>query len=261
MRPVNLIPPDERRGDGAPLRMGALVYVLTAGLALLLVGIVAVALTSKQVSDREAEKAALEQELAEAQAKAASLQAFIDFRGVQENRAATVSNLAQSRFDWPRVLNELALVLPSDIQLDTLTGTVSPSVQLASAAQIDTRSQVQGPALEIVGCAPSQDAVAGFVSTLEDIDGVTRVGVKSSGLPEETGPATGSAGVAPVSGAGTGSEDCQVSPEIVKFEIVAAFDSVSTPSSGGTAPTVPAPAAPQTDTGQQQVSNTSVSGG
>ena len=28
MRPVNLIPPDQRRGDSAPLRTGPLVYVL-----------------------------------------------------------------------------------------------------------------------------------------------------------------------------------------------------------------------------------------
>src|SRR5215213_2157174 len=112
MRPVNLIPKDERQGDSAPLRTGSLIYVLVAGLTLLLLGIVAVALTGKQVSDRQAEKAGLEQDLAAATARAQSVQAFTDFRSVQENRAATVSSLAQSRFDWPRVLHELALVLP-----------------------------------------------------------------------------------------------------------------------------------------------------
>ena len=66
MRPVNLIPPDERRGDEAPLRTGHLVYVLTAGLALLLLGIVAVTLTGKQISDREDQKASLQQELDQA---------------------------------------------------------------------------------------------------------------------------------------------------------------------------------------------------
>jgi Tfp pilus assembly protein PilN len=237
MRPVNLIPPDERRGDGAPLRMGALVYVLTGGLAVLLLGIVAVALTSKQVSDREAEKASLEQGLAQATAKAESVRAFTDFRTVQENRVATVSSLAQSRFDWPRVMNELALVLPSDIQLINLTGTVSPAVQLTSSGAISTRSEVSGPALEIVGCAPSQDSTAVFVSALEDIDGVTRVGVSSSKLPEQDE----GAGVSVTSGAGTGTgtQDCQVTPTTVKFEIVVAFDAVPTPSTATTAPSVP----------------------
>jgi Tfp pilus assembly protein PilN len=254
MRPVNLIPPDERRGDGAPLRMGALVYVLTAGLAVLLLGIVAVALTSKQVSDREAEKASLEQELAQATAQAESVRAFTDFRAVQEARATTVSSLAQSRFDWNRVLNELALVLPSDIQLDTLTGTVGPNVQLGSTGQIGMRASVQGPALEIVGCAPNQDAVAAFVASLEDIDGVTRVGVSSSKLPD-TAESSSAAGGAVVSGSSTDTQECQVG-DIPKFEIVVAFDAVPTPSGATTTPSVPPAATPPTGSDQQQVAGT-----
>ena len=185
MRPVNLIPPDERRGDSAPLRTGPLVYVLLGGLGLLLLAIVAVALTGKQISDRESQKAGLEQQLSAATAQANNVQGFTDFRTVQENRAATVTSLAQSRFDWSRVLEELARVLPSDVSLSSLTGTVSSDVQLDSSGSgsgggSDLRGQVNGPALQIVGCAPSQDAVAGFVSALEEIDGVTRVGVDSS---------------------------------------------------------------------------------
>ena len=53
MRPVNLIPPEERRGDQAPLRTGPLAYILLAGLALLLLGVVALVLTGNQVSERE----------------------------------------------------------------------------------------------------------------------------------------------------------------------------------------------------------------
>src|SRR2546421_6733464 len=176
MRPVNLIPPDERRGDSAPLRTGPLVYVLVGAMALLLLGIVAVALTSKTVSDREAKKASLEQELAQTKAQADSVKAFTDFGQVQESRATTVSSLAQSRFDWERVLHELSLVLPSDVTLSSLTGTVTPDVQLSSSSSAgggtDLRSGIPGPALEIAGCAPTQDAVAGFVAALEEIDGV-----------------------------------------------------------------------------------------
>jgi Tfp pilus assembly protein PilN len=259
MRPVNLIPGDERRGDGAPLRMGSMVYVLTGGLALLLLGVVVLALTGKQVSDRQAEKASLEQELAQTTAQAESVRAFTDFRTMQETRAATVSSLAQSRFDWPRVLNELALVMPGDIQLNSLTGTVSPTVQVESGGQVDTRAQVEGPALEIVGCAASQDSAAGFVAALEDIDGVTRVGVKSSKLPESDSEGT-TAGVTSASG-GTGTQECQVTPTTVKFEIVAAFDAVPTPSGATTAPSVPTPVAPSTGGDQQQVANTQVQGG
>jgi len=242
MRPVNLIPPDERRGDAAPLRTGSLIYVLVGGLALLLLGIVAVALTSKQISDHESEKASLQVELADATAQAQRVQAFTNFRTVQANRAATVSSLTQSRFDWNRVLNELARVTPSDVELSSLTGTVTPGVQLSSSGssagdtQVTMRADVAGPALEIVGCAKSQDTVASFVASLEDIDGVTRVGVDSSKLPDDTNQAlTGEPGDQALGN----TTDCQSGPDIYKFKIVAAFDAVPTPQTATAAPSVP----------------------
>jgi Tfp pilus assembly protein PilN len=259
MRPVNLIPPDERRGDSAPLRTGALIYVLVGGLALLLLGIVAVALTGKQVNDREAEKVSLQQDLNQATAEAQSVQAFSSFRAVQENRAATVSSLVQSRFDWDRVLNELARVLPSDVSLTTLAGTVSPDVSLeeGGASGTDLRANVAGPALQIKGCAPSQDAVAGFVSALEDIDGVTRVGVSSSKLgdQDQTDAATGASDAGPSGTTASQSGQGGCPPDIYAFEITAAFDAVATPSTASSAPSVPPAAVPPTGSDQQQVAD------
>ena len=100
------------------------------------------------------------------------------------------------------------------------------------------RGNIQGPALEISGCAPGQDAVAGFVAALEDIDGVTRVGLESSNIDS----ASGSGAAASSS---TGSTDCQdAGPRTASFEIVVAFDAVPTPSTATTAPSVPPSAAP-----------------
>jgi Tfp pilus assembly protein PilN len=245
MRPVNLIPADERRGDSAPLRTGKLVYVLVAGMALLLLGVVAVALTSKQISDREATKAGLQQDLDQATARANSLAAFSSFRAMQESRAATVSSLAQSRFDWDRVMRELSLVLPSDISLSNLTGTVSSDVEIESSGGsgasggTDLRSGISGPALEISGCAPGQDVVAGFVASLEDIDGATRVGLDSSGISDS---ASGTSSGGSSDGGGT---DCTAGGQRpFQFHIVVAFDAVPTPSSATTAPSVPPAIAP-----------------
>src|SRR3954447_23905559 len=114
MRPVNLIPPDERGSDRTAMRTGAFSYVLIAALGLALLGIIALAFTSKQVSDRKSEVAKLTVEEQQATAKANSLQAFANFRAVQEQRSSSVTSLAQSRFDWQRVINELARVLPSN---------------------------------------------------------------------------------------------------------------------------------------------------
>jgi Tfp pilus assembly protein PilN len=261
MRPVNLIPPDERRGDAAPLRTGALIYVLIAGLGLLLLGIVAVALSGKQISDRQSQKANLEQQLTAATARANSVKAFTDFRTVQANRAATVASLAQSRFDWSRVLQELARVVPSDVHLSSLTATVSGSSNSSgssgssssSGGGSDLGSSVAGPTLSIQGCAPSQNAVAGFIAALEDIDGVTRVGLDSSSAPDQNsgGGFTGEPGNAATSGGSDGCSDFD-------FTILAAFDAVPAPSAATPPPT--APSAPATPTANP-TSNDGVSDG
>ena len=179
MRPVNLIPPDERGSDHGTMRTGAFSYVLIGALALALLGMIALAFTSKQVSDRKSEVAKLTAQEQQAEAKAQSLQAFANFRAVQQQRSTTITSLAQSRFDWQRVIDELARVIPSNVWLVQLAGTVNPQVSLTDAPEIQIRDDVAGPALELVGCAPNQDAVAGFVSALEEIDGVTRVGSSS----------------------------------------------------------------------------------
>jgi Tfp pilus assembly protein PilN len=243
MRPVNLIPPDERSGDSASLRTGKLIYVLVGGLALLLLGIAAVALTSKQISDRESQKASLQQELNQVTAQANSLAAFSNFRAVQEQRAATVASLAQSRFDWSRVLHELSLVLPSGVSITNLSGSASPdstsSGGSGGSGGGDLRSGIQGPALEISGCAPGQDAVAGFVSALQEIDGVTRVGLSSSQSADAASSGGASSSTASSSSSGSGSTDCNAGPDSTDFNITVAFDAVPTPSTATAAPSVP----------------------
>lgn len=257
MRPVNLIPPDARRDAVSAMRTGGVPYVLLAGLALLLLGVIAVALAGKQASDKESEVASLQQDLATKTAEAQSLSAFAEFGAVEETRAATISSLAQSRFDWERVMNELALVLPSDVWLVQLAGTVSPAVQVESGPELELRDAVAGPALEIVGCATGQDAVAGFVADLEDIDGVTRVGFAASERPEEE---SATAATETTSGSADAGGECRTRDFITRFEIVVAFDAVPVPSSAGAAPGVPAPLAPDDGgTGQvqaQQAANT-----
>jgi Tfp pilus assembly protein PilN len=246
MRPVNLIPPDARRGDRTPTRTGVFSYVVIGGLAALLLGVIALAFTSKQISDREAEVTELEQKQQEATARAQSLSAFSTFRAVQEQRTATVTSLAESRFDWERVLNELALVIPPDVWLVQMAGTVNPTVQVPDAVDVSLRDSVTGPALEIVGCGTGQEAVAGFIADLEDIDGVTRVGVASSARPEDDVEGTAGDAGAPVSdsGAEEGAGECRTRNFIAKFEIVVAFDEVPVPPTATAATGVPAGAAP-----------------
>ncbi len=220
MRPVNLIPVEERRGERTPMRGGPLAYVLVAALVLLLGGVTLLVVTNNQISEHKAEIARLKQQNSIAQAKAAQYSPYTQFHGIYEQRVANVTSLAESRFDWERVMRELALILPTDVWLTSLGGTVTPEVTVAGLPGISLRDGIPGPALEMVGCATGQEAVAGFVDALKDIDGVTRVGMQSSALGSASGESSGGATADSTAASGT----CQTRRFIAQFQIVIAFD-------------------------------------
>jgi Tfp pilus assembly protein PilN len=228
MRPVNLIPAEERPGGRRPLRAGPLAYLVVGALAAAVIALTALVVTENQISDRQAEVTQLEAEAQNIEARAQELAPYTQFAAVREQRLETVTGLADSRFDWRRVLNELSLLLPANIQLTSLAGTASPEVGLSGGAGVGMRSQIAGPALEVAGCGTSQAAVAGFVETLKDIDGVTRVGFQGSSSGGEGENATSTTSCA---GARSAS-----------FQMVAAFDAapVAPAQTGEVVPEVPA---------------------
>lgn len=223
MRPVNLIPPEDRRGDQASLRTGPLPYILIGGLVLVLAGVIALVLTGNQISEREDEVATLKREDAVASAKATRLASYTQFQSLSEARVQTVQSLADSRFDWERVLRELALILPSDVHLTELSassGGGSGGEENGSSDSGGLLNGVAGPSMTMGGCADGQDGVAQFVTALKDIDGVTRVGVQSSS----------------VSGAASGAAEgttCGVAPGTATFSLVVAFDAAPVPAPEG----------------------------
>jgi Tfp pilus assembly protein PilN len=216
--------------------------VVLGALGLVLIGVVVLSMTSKQISDRKDEVAQLQQQEQQVAAQAQSLQAYADFRAVQQTRSETVSSLAQSRFDWQRVMNELARVIPSDVWLIQMSGTVNPTVSIENAPDVGIRGTIAGPALSLVGCAVSQDAVAGFVSALQEIDGVTRVGVDESAKEDSDVNAASSASSS--DSATASSTECRTRDFIFQFKIVAAFDAVPAPTGASTSPSVPSSLAP-----------------
>ena len=241
MRPVNLIPPEDRRGEQAPLRTGPLPYILLGALVAVLLGVTALVVTNKQISEGKTEVAQLKSEDATAAAEAQRLAAYTQFRSMSEQRVATVQSLADSRFDWERVMRELSLVLPNDVWLVGLTATAAPGVSVEGGGGGEAsgmRDAIAGPALELAGCAKGQEAVAGFVIALKDIDGVTRVGVGSSELSEKSDSGGGGGG------SDSSGEECRTRDFIAKFEVVVAFDAAPVTASG--TEEAPAPVATET---------------
>lgn len=217
MRPVNLIPPESRRGDSAPTRSGPLAYVLVGVLVVALGVVSAMTVFGNQIDESRAAVADLEPRIDEAQARAASLAPYVSLESTRDSRVATVDSLAKSRFDWERVLRELSRVVPEGIAVTNVTGTVSPEVVVTNQAGIELRATVPGPALELVGCADGQRPISKLISLVHDIDGVTRVTVGNGVRGEKTETE---------SGAGSGT--CAKQRDAI-FQLVAAFDSIQPP--------------------------------
>jgi Tfp pilus assembly protein PilN len=255
MRPVDLIPVEDRQGQHAPLRTGPVAYIVLGALVLALAGVTALVLTGNQISDRKSEVAQLKSEDAAAAAEARRLAAYSQFQALHEQRLATIASLADSRFDWERVMRELSLILPHDVWLISMSASASSeagSVEGSSGGGA-LRNTIAGPALEISGCATGQEAVAGFVTALKEIDGVTRVGVESSELADQEEGA-GSSGESAESGGGSG--DCRTRRFIAQFKLTVAFDAAPVPvnAEGAVAP------ATATETAQTTSSETSEGG-
>jgi Tfp pilus assembly protein PilN len=203
VRPINLIPEGERRSRrGQSARGGPFAYLIVGALAIALVGVVMLVLTSNQISDRESEVATLQAEKAAATATAEKLTAYASFQQVAEQRTQTIADLANSRFDWVRVIKQLSLTLPPNVYFTNQSGS-------AGGGEGGTEG-ITRPSLTIAGCTPGQNSVAGFVAALKEIDGVTRVELKQSVVGESEGQATGASA-------------CSVGRK-AQFQIIVAFD-------------------------------------
>jgi Tfp pilus assembly protein PilN len=249
VRAVNLIPADQRRASGSAGKSGGGVYVLLGGLALVVVCLAALTITNRQVADRTAQADRLEARAQAAQAKAGALGSYKQFSDLVKARSASVHTLTATRFDWGASLEQVSRVIPSDVSLTQLVATVAPNQGAGGAVSL--RSALQNPAIELVGCAPSQSRVALLMARLRRLEGVQRVSVASSGKSE------GSPGAASTS---SGSGGCQTTDQVPQFQMVVFFGTPQAGTSsatngiqatidainGGTAgtTTTPAPAAP-----------------
>lgn len=234
MKPVNLIPSEKRRIGRPTSSRTAIAYGVIAVLTLVLVTVSAAAYFDGKVQDRQAEADSLRAEIDIANQQVAQLSEFTSFQALRDARVATIDSLAKSRFDWERVMRELAIVLPKRVWLNNLTGTVAPGVTVPNAAGLAVRAGAPGPALEITGCARNQRTVARLIAAMQDIDGISQVFAPTSAKTNEEPAGESAVAVDPDPAADTGDDagstgDCTLRSSFATFELVAAFDQVVVP--------------------------------
>jgi Tfp pilus assembly protein PilN len=274
LRPVNLIPPDQRRRrrERGIDRREVAVYGTLGVLALAVLAVTALVLTSNKINDRKASIAQLDREATSARAAADALRPYGTFAQVQQTRVETVHSLVNTSFNWERVMRTLARAIPSNAWLVSFKGTVRPGAQAQSGAgggsgggASGLRSKSQAPAIELTGCTYSHPGVARMMTRMRNLDAVTEVVLKKSERPEGADDAGAGTSTDPGATGGTGDE-CRTRSRITKFEIVVVFGEARTgglpsPPSAAASPTARAQSAAATASAQSSAAPGASPGG
>lgn len=227
MRAVNLIPSEAGQGGRGGASIGP--WALFGVLGLLLVCVLGYVLTNNQIVDRRAQLSTLQTQAHAIQAQADAARPYREFAALAQARVETVRQLGAARFDWHRAFANLAQVIPGDVWLTSLLGTVAPGVSVDGAGSGDTgslRSALPNPAIELTGCTTGNDEVARLISRLRLMSGVVRVAL--SGATKDDSSTGGGGG-------GAGGGDCRYGHAgFPQFGIVVFFAPL---------PAVPAPTA------------------
>lgn len=176
MKAVNLIPAEQRRGAGGLAgRSGGIVYVVVATLGVIVALGVLYAFTVKTVANRKGDLASVTAQVAQVQQQAAALEPYVSVESLRSKAVAGVVNLAESRFNWPLAMQQIALALPHDVTLTTLTGTAATVV--GGPAQTTATG---GSTFSLAGCASSQVEIATIISDLQRIPSVVNVSLEDA---------------------------------------------------------------------------------
>jgi len=206
VRPVNLLPPRYRPARASGERPG-IGYAALGVLAVLFLMVLAYVITQNQINDAKDATAKAQAEQQAAQARVGALSAFGDFASLAQQREQAVVSIASVRFDWERLMREMALVLPKDVYLTSFAGGTGGGAEAAAGGATAT-----GPTITLAGCAPTHKAVATTVVRLRSIHNVTDVNLQSSQQAAAAGSSSTSGAVCRTSWTGTLAMNAETAP-------------------------------------------------
>jgi Tfp pilus assembly protein PilN len=187
MRAVNLLP--RQQVQQKTERSNPTVLVAAIGGAAVLLALVAGALLANRSVDRQRQAlASARAELAATPAHhvSASTQAFRQaVLSQREERSLALASAIGKRVAWDRILRRFALVLPSDVWLTSLSGTV-PLDSSATTTAVTTPSPLPATptALTINGYTYSQASVARLLERLEVLPDLKNVQLTNSAITQ-----------------------------------------------------------------------------
>jgi Tfp pilus assembly protein PilN len=192
MRPVNLVPQDQRRrtpSEGS----GRGAHVVLGVLAVLLAMAVVYVLSANSVTEKESQATEARVEAEQLEAQATNKEGFTDFAQVAQTRTASVAAVASTRFDWERLMRELSRVMPSGSWLTSASASVTGTPGVAANPTDPAATATPGagsPTATLTGCTPKHSDVARMMVRLRQLHRVVDVELSQSSRDDAAAAAT-----------------------------------------------------------------------
>lgn len=189
MRSVNLLPRQQVQQKSERQNPAVLVAAI-GGAAVLLALVGGFLLANRSVDRQQQALASARAELAATPAHhlSASTQAFRQSVLTQrEQRSLALASAIGKRVAWDRILRRFALVLPSDVWLTSLTGTVPLDAAASTTAPTPSALPPTPTALSINGYTYSQASVARLLARLQVLPDLKNVQLSNSATAQVGG--------------------------------------------------------------------------
>jgi len=188
MKRINLLPPEEQAKAS---RERGLMYVIV-GLVALIVVLGAVYLwENNKVGDKEDELSNLEADIAAVQTQAAALQQFQVLQTKRTEMTATSRAINDARVPWSTVFEEISLVIPENVRLQSLTCAVPAEMLPGPAAAPAVAGTELAADITFTGQTYEHKDVAEFMTRLGLLPQLTNIQLTSSTKAAATTTTTG----------------------------------------------------------------------
>ena len=176
MKRINLLPPEQK--VKASRERGLMFVVVFLVAVVVVLGLVYFQQHS-QVSSKQDELAGLQAQTAAVQAQAAALAPYAQIEAVRTAMTQTTKSIYDSRIYWSTIFEEVSLVIPDNVRLNTMNCTV-PATMLPGAAS-GHRHQCGGTAdVTFTGLTYTPEDVATFMTRLGLIPQLSNVTLTTS---------------------------------------------------------------------------------
>jgi Tfp pilus assembly protein PilN len=251
LRPINLIPVEQRRGAsrGPGARTSVSGYIVLGVLGAAVLCALAVVTTSNKINSKTEELAGIQTDSQQEKQVADALRPYGQFADLQRARMAQVKTVAAGRYDWERALRQLSKAIPRNVWLLSVGATRSSGVGLESGgeAAASARENPNAPSFAINGCTYSQHAVARMMIRMRNLDDVTAVNLAKSVRKDAGDSAEGPAPAEQGAQAEEEISDCTGSERVTTFEMTVEFGGATAAAAAATAAVPPGSAAPIAD--------------